>query len=110
MVAAAVVTAATPTGTKTATLDTAAAPTIVTTTLPAIMHRTGRTIHPLAREGISVVELWTVLVHLQSPSSNALRADSSPRLRLLHLPLQVRRAAAYLLQQRRVPLTVSLRY
>lgn len=49
--AVAAVTVATPTGTKTATLDTAAAPTTVTTTLPAIMHRMGRTIHPLAREG-----------------------------------------------------------
>lgn len=46
--AAAVTVAATQTGTKTVTLDTAAAPTTVTTTHPANMHRMGRTIHPPA--------------------------------------------------------------
>ena len=64
--AVAVVTAATPTGTKTAILDTAAAPTIITTTHPANMHRMGRTIHPQHGKGISVV------VFLGSPYSFAI--------------------------------------
>lgn len=46
--AVAVVTVATPTGTKTETQDIAAAPTTVTTTHLANMHRMGRTIHPQA--------------------------------------------------------------
>ena len=82
--AVAVVTVATPTGTKTATLDTAAAP--VTTTHPAIMHRMGRTIHPLAREGHQCGGF------LGSPCSFAISLfqgfarSLSPRLCLLYLP------------------------
>jgi hypothetical protein len=74
-VAAAAVTAATPTGTKTATLDTAAAPTTVTTTLPAIMHRTGRTIHPLSTGGHQCVGTLDCPCSFASPSSKTLRAE-----------------------------------
>ena len=105
--AVAVVTAATPTGTKTAILDTAAAPTIITTTHPANMHRMGRTIHPQHGKGISVV-VFLGSPYLYAISHSRLCAQTeSGGCACFTCHRRSSGRVTYSLQQRRVPPLLS---